>query len=293
MKVIPLSKTKLKAMELLKLPKEVLNTEGNLYCFDYYGKKTVLKYLFDLDGERFASKLYTIEMLNKYKDDLPKSFTIPESLCTLKGDVVGFTSPFVEGKNLASILQDPKLNHTEAIKHLKKIGNLLNDLKNIRTYGSLSDIYLNDLHESNFIVNKNGELFVVDLDSCKIANNSSFPARYLTPMSLLNYTQGKYVINTSTKELGYVKANENSDLYCYNMVILNYLFKGCINRMSIYNFYDYLNYLDLLKINPKLLDCFSRIINNCDNEDPTPYLETLTEKQVALASRKIYREFKK
>lgn len=53
-------------------------------------------------------------------------------------------------------------------------------MKNIRRFTSLSDFYLGDLHEDNFIIDiKKRELYVNDVDSVKIAGNLSFSARYL------------------------------------------------------------------------------------------------------------------
>ena len=59
-------------------------------------------------------------------------------------------------------------------------------MEHIRKNTNLDSIYLNDLHASNFIVDmKMKDIKVVDLDSSKICDSKSFPARYLTPLSHL------------------------------------------------------------------------------------------------------------
>ena len=47
----------------------------------------------------------------------------------------------------------------------------------------------------NFMVEKKtGQVRPIDLDSCKIADNKTFPAKYMTPFSLINNVEGKYNI---------------------------------------------------------------------------------------------------
>ena len=89
----------------------------------------------------------------------------------------------------------------------------------------LDILFINDLHESNFIVNeKNHELYVIDLDSCRIKYTQPTPSKYLTPKTLINATQGKYQLaDEDCPTYGYVIADENSDLFCYTMMFLCYI----------------------------------------------------------------------
>ena len=253
MKIITLSKKKFENLTKVNLSKEIFNTEGNIYDFEYRGNKKILKTLYTLNGYTFANKLYTIEMLDSNKQYLPSSFYIPDYLCTVDGHVVGFTVPKIEGVNLSTILSSKDINYKEQIYYLKKIGEILNQLHNIRKYTPLKEIYINDLHESNFIVdNNNRELKVIDLDSCKIGSNEPFAARFLTPISMINGVE-KYKINEDINSNGYIVPNSDSDLYCYSMIILNYLFGDKVNNIGIENFYEYLNYLEYIGMNKELL----------------------------------------
>jgi len=294
MKVISISKNNFKKLEHLKLSKHTWNTEGNVYEFSYRGQEKVLKKLFHQSGTIFANKLFTLEMLDTYKEYLPDNFYIPDSLISVDHHIAGFTIPRIQGDNLADVLVSKDLTNREKIYYLKKVGETLEQLKNIRRYSDLKDIYINDLHESNFMVNHNKkQLYVVDLDSCKIAGNIAFPAKYLTPSALLNDTPSKYQINDDANIPGYVTANENSDLYCYNMMILNFLYGENMNNISVSEFYDYLNYLKFLNINDELLNYFDRLANNNRNKNPVNYLDSLTDEQIYRARKNVYTKVNK
>ena len=104
--------------------------------------------------------------------------------------------------------------------YLKKVGQILEHMDKIRKNTDLKVLFLNDLHESNFIVNeKNHELYVIDLDSCRIRYTQPTPSKYLTSKSLINTVQGKYQFaDPDCPTYGYVIADENSDLFCYVMM---------------------------------------------------------------------------
>lgn len=294
MKVISISKSNFKKLEPLKLSKHTWNTEGNVYEFSYRGQPKVLKKLFHQSGTIFANKLFTLEMLDANRDNLPDNFYIPDSLISVDSTIAGFTIPKIQGDNLADVLVSNDLTNKEKIYYLKKVGETLEQLKNIRRYSDLKDIYINDLHESNFMINHNKkQLYVIDLDSCKIAGNISFPAKYLTPKALFNNTPSKYQINRDESIPGFVTANENSDLYCYNMMILNFLYGDNINNFSVSEFYEYLNYLKYLKVNDEMLNFFDRLVNNNRNRNPVNYLDSLTDEQICRARKNVYTKVNK
>lgn len=294
MKVISISKNNFKKLEHLKLSKHTWNTEGNVYEFSYRGQEKVLKKLFHQSGPIFANKLFTLEMLDVNKDNLPDNFVMPDSLISVDSTIAGFTIPKIQGDNLADVLVSNDLTNKEKIYYLKKVGETLEQLKNIRRYSTLKDIYINDLHESNFMINHNKkQLYVIDLDSCKIASNTAFPAKYLTPKALFNNTPSKYLINEDESIPGFVTANENSDLYCYNMMILNFLYGENINNISVPEFYNYLNYLKYLNINSEMLGFFDRLVNNNRNRNPVNYLDSLTDEQIYRARKNVYTKVNK
>lgn len=293
MKIISLSKSRFEQLEKLKLSKEIRNTESIVYDFNYRGDEKVLKTLYLLNGSTFANKLYTIEMLDSNKENLPSSFYIPDCLCSVDGKIIGFTIPKIQGTNLSVILKSYQIDYKEQIYYLKKIGELLNQLSNIRKYTNLKDIYINDLQDSNFMVdNSNKELKVIDLDSCKICSNEPFAARFLTSKSIINGIS-KYKLNKNNHNNGYIIPNEDSDLYCYCMVILNYLYGDSVYTMPINEYYDYLNYLRYIGINKKLISTFGKLVANCKNENPMNYLDSLNIEQISRAKKIVYNKVKK
>jgi len=295
MKIITISRKQFEKLKLVDLDKNIMNTESKIYDYTYKGYRKILKYLYLREGTIFGSKLQTVQALNDNIENLPEEFCIPDYLVSYKNEAIGFTVPYVNGINLSTILNDYKMNPKEQIYYLKKIGFMLEQLKHIRMYSELNDIYINDLHASNFIVNPyNKSIKVIDLDSCKIGDNVAFPSKYLINTSLLELTPNKYIKNTSTQVgLSPIVANENSDLYCYTMMILNYLRGKDSSKITIEEFYNYLTYLEYIKINPNLIDCFNNLLTAKDNINPVYYLDTIDTTQFGRAKEKVYEVNKK
>lgn len=298
MQIINMSKTKLNSLEPLILPKNVTSTECELFKYPYYGKEKLLKKLHRTDGIIFANKLYTIEALNANKDSMPSNFVLPESLVSINKKIEAFTMKYIKGINLSVILNNPDITYEEKIHYLKSIGRILEQMQNIRKYTNLNNFYLGDIHEDNFLVERDKqEIYIVDLDSCKIAGNKSFPGRYLTNSSLIKYNNTKYQTLSQTDDLADYKIDENTDIYCYIIMILNYLYDGRVDRLSLDKFYDFINYLEDIKVNIELIECFNKELIECFNKivvggnniNPCNYLDTLTPKQVA-GARRLYKK---
>ena len=290
MQIINMSKTKLNSLEPLILPKNVTSTECELFKYPYYGKEKLLKRLHRTDGIIFANKLYTIEALNANKDSMPSNFVLPESLVSINKKIEAFTMKYIKGINLSVILNNPDITYEEKIHYLKSIGRILEQMQNIRKYTNLNNFYLGDIHEDNFLVERDKqEIYIVDLDSCKIAGNKSFPGRYLTNSSLIKYNNTKYQTLSQTDDLADYKIDENTDIYCYIIMILNYLYDGRVDRLSLDKFYDFINYLEDIKVNIELIECFNKIVVGGNNINPCNYLDTLTPKQVA-GARRLYKK---
>ena len=264
--------------------------EGELFKYPYYGKEKLLKKLHRTDGIIFANKLYTIEALNANKDSMPSNFVLPESLVSINKKIEAFTMKYIKGINLSVILNNPDITYEEKIHYLKSIGRILEQMQNIRKYTNLNNFYLGDIHEDNFLVERDKqEIYIVDLDSCKIAGNKSFPGRYLTNSSLIKYNNTKYQTLSQTDDLADYKIDENTDIYCYIIMILNYLYDGRVDRLSLDKFYDFINYLEDIKVNIELIECFNKIVVGGNNINPCNYLDTLTPKQVA-GARRLYKK---
>ena len=297
MKVTSISRKAFERLEKMKLSRNIRNTEGVIYDFTPKGnpEPKVFKKLHYQNGPVFGNKLFTIEMLDSNREYLPASFCIPDSIVTVGGVIQGITLPKIEGKNLADILSDPNASVEDQIFYLQEVGQILEKLKRIRQNTELKDIYLNDLHESNFIVNeKNHEIHVIDLDSCKIKNNQPTPSKYLIPNSLVDSVQGKYQFADSTcQTYGYVVADENSDLFCYTMMVLNYLYGSNVTRFTLEEYYEYIEYLKTLGYSEKFINALQTIVIPHKNENISQYLDELSREQIYRSRESVYQYIKK
>lgn len=293
MESVSMSKNKFGKLEPLLLPDGIHNTESDLFHYRYRNKDMILKKLYFTVGNIFGNKLYTIEALSSNASLIPDYFILPEFWVSINKKIEAFVMKYVPGTNLSVFLKDPFVDYEDKKYYLKRVGKILEHMKSIRSFTTLTDFYLGDLHEDNFIIDKvNREIYVADMDSCKIDNNMSCPARYLTSRALLNNVTGKYNLNNASNALGRYVIDENTDLYCYVIMILTYLYGEKINDMDLSSFYEYLNYLDSLKIDHNLLDCFDRIVTNGDNKNPADYIDTLTAKQIGMARSRVYKKMK-
>lgn len=81
-------------------------------------------------------------------------------------------------------------------------------------------------------------------------------------------------------------------MYCYIIIILNYLYGSNINNINLEDFYEYLNYLEHLKINIKLLETFESIVSYKETQNPKDLIETLSCEQIIRAKHNVYNKVK-
>ena len=115
------------------------------------------------------------------------------------------------------------------------------------------------------------------MDSCKINGNIPFPSRYLSPISHINeYSKYKKVGDVSLIGESF-KIDENTDYYCYIVMLLNYLYGKSITKLSIEEFYDYLSYLHDIGVSYELINMFGLIYTEHANVNPFEYLDELSK----------------
>jgi hypothetical protein len=86
--------------------------------------------------------------------------------------------------------------------------------------------------------------------------------------------------------------NANTEWFCYNLIILNYIAQGPIFDLNIANFYDYLQYLKDLGFPTEIIDCFAKIYTNADNKSPQHLLEQIPD-DISKANYNIFMQKKK
>ena len=99
----------------------------------------------------------------------------------------------------------------------------------------------------------------------------------------------KYIIEDYNPYFVKYKVDYNTDMYCYIMVILNFLYGDNVNNMNINDFYCYLDYLYKIGIDSSLLECFNSIYSDCDNINPMNYIDSLTSNQIYRAKKIVYK----
>lgn len=258
------------------------NTSGNLFIVSYLGNYMILKRV------QSQNEINKIELLDKYRDAMPGSFVIPRFLICLDNKDLYFAMEYIKGNNFSDILSNTCVSLCDKKGYLTSIGGILDRMKDIRCNTPLKDFYLGDLHEDNFMVS-NDRLYTIDLDGIRV-NSLSPIASYLQAGTLFSsVSTDKYKVEDNSASFVRYLVDENTDLYCYTMIILNFLYGDNVNNMDIGEYYDYLNYLDDIGINKSLLYCFDRVVSDGDNINPMNYIASLSYKDVGKSRKIVYR----
>ena len=294
MNVMTISKYDLKKIKKFSSATGLINTEANLFILKtkngWTSEYKMLKVFYNNSGSNFSNKLFTInELIDKRKNINMDELVIPEKILVVNDEIRGFSMPYIQSISLETVLNDLKIDNLKKIEYFKEISNILKKMSELRKNIELSDFYLNDIHANNFIVNEEtGKINVVDLDSCKINGNKLFPAKYLTPFSPVYSMNSKYKKNNDINFSGYIIPDQNTDLYCYTMMIINFLFKGKANLMNKDKYYLYLDYLRSIGYQYNILDKFSKMYEYVDNELINDELNNLSNQMIYKAHHKIF-----
>ena len=281
MKTIEISKNRFKELKPYVLPNEVFNTEASMYVLP--GKQAWLKELkllkkfYLTNGPVFGNKLSTLNSLVDLQDTIGmEELVFPEKLASVSHQLVGFTMPLIDATNLKVILNDKSVPIPQKIAYLKEVGSILRKMQDVRKNNATKDFYLNDMHEGNFVLNKEtGKINVVDLDSASIGSNMPFCSKYLSPSSPISTLEQKYKRSTMPCT-GIFIPDENSDLYCYNMMILNFIFgDDYVHRLPQEVYYSYMDYLRKIGMPRELVDIFAKVYYYSNNENPDYLLDSL------------------
>lgn len=236
MEVINLSSRSFKGLRTLELPNTVYNTEGKIYIYE--------------DKDKWNKRMHLVKRL--YINSGP---IFSNKLATINSLV-----------DYEEQIDMPELVYPEK---------LLTIDREIVGFTMPEDFYLNDLHEGNFIVDREGTLRVIDLDSCKIAGNMPFCSKYLSRMNpSISDLPGKYKLS-NFRCSGDIIPNKDTDLYCYIITVLNTIFGRETHRLPLETFYDYLEYLRKIGVSTELINIISDIYSNKHNTNPRDLLDGL------------------
>ena len=246
----------------------VISSEGKIY---YYKRDAdwvhshLLKRLYRTDEKRVHRKILTIDDMQRSELSTYKELVIPEEVVMIQGIQSGFTIEEVaDCMNLHVFLKQKNISNKDKIEVLKKIGKLLQKVQS----GS-QEFYFGDLQEYNFLVDKNKDVFAVDLDSAATTKKIPLESRYIS-IDKKTHFLSKYKVNKSGK----CYPNKDIDTFCYNTLVMNFLAGIGLNRLSYSEYYDYIRYLEYCKMPKKLTDI---LINHYTDKRNDSLLECLDD----------------
>ena len=294
MKVISLTKRKLKRLPLLALDKNIVNKEAKLYIHDFKKEYThhqdLLKIYNNQNSSYIAGKITVISKLiaNFEYLNIPE-LVLPTSLVSLDGEISGFAMPLIEKNiNLSLILNNPSILLEEKIRWLKEILNLLIKLKEARQLEK--NFYLGDIHEANFILDlKDNRVKAVDLDSSYFPGCPIPISKYTTLNALLEEFPNKYTLD---EDSGKFIPCETLTSASFIYMLLNIL-SGCINshHWSYNEFYHYISFLEKNNFPKELLDIIANLYTagKIDIDNPTLLDGIDTKKDYTISRARIHK----
>ena len=294
MERINLTRYRLNNLARYNLSDNVISTEAKIYYFYHKIKweneiKALKFFRKDLSDEKVAN----IEFLDEHRKELEKipSLVLPETLVSYYNKDRGIVMPFIDHMNLADLLKFENFEDSVKLKYLKAVGEVLNDISLVKKYNSgLKDFAINDLHEANVIIDsKTSQIRIVDIDSAYTGSIIT-ASKYLTLNENLELSafSNKYPVNDDESLI----PNEQTDLYCYHMMILNFLYGGNVASLSQDEFYYYLDYLNKIGTKDEFIESCLRLYINQENINPKDYVEDLVG-IVPRAGNKIYKLYTK
>ena len=264
------------------------NIESSIIPVTINGDKKILK-IFKRNHNFLDIKWQVLEYFDQVRKFFDERFILPEMIA-VNDKQIGYIMRYVNNINLETLLASNNIPFSEKLKCLKEMCLLLKDCEKLRHHEQLSNFYIGDLHVNNLLYNLDtGHINLCDMDSCMIGCSNPQVYRYLSCSKGILDLPRKYP-NIGGKFI----PNENSDIYCAIMIIMNYLYAGPVEMMDRDAFYKYLYYLDTLKENgmrlfdKNLLYAFSRVYENGDNINPYPYLDTISCKLLINANNVSY-----
>ncbi len=256
----------------LKLDEGIINTEAYLYLVN-----NVIYKIF-INESDFLNKSVVLSELILNKDlilDITDKLVLPEEIVSINSECDnGYSMKYIEGVALKEKLADSNVDILEKVDLLKQVGNILEDMSLIRDNKNMKSFYLNDMHEDNFLVDKSGILKVIDIDSSRIGDNYSIGSKYLISDSreLFNYPD-KYEI-VDNPYFSYIKPNAETEIYCYDMMIINFLLGNYDSHMLSKNeYFSSLKYFCSNGMNSSLANDLSLVYSNEKNINPVNNLD--------------------
>ena len=263
-----------------KVSDGVSHVESKLYT----GRKNDMNVLIKLlnfysvkdDNDICLNKMYVINELYDNKNIIGiDELVMPIERARIYNDNIVCIYPYVPSYNFKDVINDNEVSVRDKINYLKQIGEILDKMDKVRKRGEISTFYLGDVHESNFIINKNtNRVNVVDMDSSKINFSCDNSSKYLYLCDSI-YEVDKYKYREHFG-VSVCMIDKNTDIFCYIMIILNYIFGIDMCSLDIKDYNICMEYLRDMGVSNNLVDILYRVYTNDDNINPYMLLDEFT-----------------
>lgn len=262
------------------------NSEGTFYFYDTFDGKMLIKIIKDPYNRYTQIGLKNIKTLREHSVILSTAipeFVLPEALVYIDKTLRGYIMQYVKGTTLSDYLQNSAISLEKKLTILKKIGKTLERIFNFKEIPY--KLILGDLHENNIIITNDEEIKIIDLNGMCLNPKDIPNCKYLNiAVDELRWKRPKYEINI----IGEVVPSENTDIFCYGMIIMNFISQSEFVKLPYYKIREYLNYLKTLGFRTDLINCIAKLYNLDKNENPYPYIEGISEEMIKNASMKVY-----
>lgn len=247
-----------------------------------WNKSILIKKLFFTEEKKVQRKIDTIKTIQNSELSEYKELVLPEDIIVVGGINSGFTIPEVTNSdNLALILKNKRIHDRDKLKILKKIGRLIH-----RVEEQSQEFYFGDVQEFNFLVDKDGNIYVIDLDSSAVNRKTPLETKYII-IDKKTHSVNKYKVNKAGRSY----PSKNIDIFCYNTMILNYLAGRSVTSFTDNEYYEYIEYLKKIGIPKSMIDIYLNNYTDKDNELVFDYLDEIPS--VPRADYKVFQKLKK
>lgn len=267
--------------KLKKYPLErIMSTESVIYYYknNQKEKSVLLKKLFRTEQESVERKEKTISDMQNSELSTYKELVIPKEIVLVQGIKSGFTIEEVtDSINLHFILKDQTVPTIKKIHILQKIGDLLK-----RTQSQEQSFFFGDLQDYNFLVDKEDNIYAVDLDSAATEENVPLETKYIA-IDRKTHKVEKYKVTKETKAY----PSKDVENFCYNTMVLNFLADTATHRLSYGDYYNYIEYLEEIGYPKEMMDIYRNHYIDKQNKMVVDMLEDLP-KDLEEGNYKVY-----
>ncbi len=278
MKRIDLTNKQYDQLRFVIFGEDTWHQEATLYSNPANEEELLKIYNLSYSHKYINKKIQSINNLMHFKRETDiQNLLIPTAAVYVENQFRGIAIPKIHGSNASVYLTSKDIPLSLKIEILKQIGTILKD---VRTLGLKTNAYA-DVHGDNFMVEginlvnpelSNPRTIGIDTDSMKLYDSPGITNFYLYNNGNI-YDIKKYESN----DFGMIKPDPNTDIFCFIMMILELISnEEFFYTIDINEFNYYLDYLDKLGLNSKLLESFASIYQNTTpNLDPLPYLDSI------------------